>query len=408
MITPSGWYPDADDLRIERYWDGSVWTEFTRPSAMSPNSSPTSTIGFDGSVSGQVGSGRVEADGGLGELFDAVESSSIDAANSGRVVTQPSSWTTPIAEPLAQKDLGWSAPENLTPGRENNYSNSTFQTPPSGAPAWAAWDNNTSQNNAKSGDWWAAPEPLWQSDQSASRDESQRDGLGIYPNSADVLHRDTIMIEGDNPNLAVRGRGKRRVSRLGGVALAILALMVWMAEDDREKLANSTIGTQLPVTESKIDSSDELGNSPLLSTDVSDGSGASVDVPDNTISSVVGLTGDGKSSSGSTSSSRETSKPVKSTPGVLDPTLLAPDSYSAGVYGNSSVVLSFIDSENVEIPKVRYEVRVYSKAGVKIVNTKELNLVVDGVSKTKCRIEIRTLLDGRHSNPLSFGCNGSG
>ncbi len=29
--TPAGWYPDATDPSIQRYWDGSAWTEHTSP-----------------------------------------------------------------------------------------------------------------------------------------------------------------------------------------------------------------------------------------------------------------------------------------------------------------------------------------------------------------------------------------
>ena len=32
-VTPAGWYPDPDDASIQRYWDGSAWTEHTNPSS---------------------------------------------------------------------------------------------------------------------------------------------------------------------------------------------------------------------------------------------------------------------------------------------------------------------------------------------------------------------------------------
>lgn len=29
--TPAGWYPDPNDGSLQRYWDGSLWTEHTAP-----------------------------------------------------------------------------------------------------------------------------------------------------------------------------------------------------------------------------------------------------------------------------------------------------------------------------------------------------------------------------------------
>lgn len=31
LETPAGWYPDPTSAGIERYWDGSAWTEHERP-----------------------------------------------------------------------------------------------------------------------------------------------------------------------------------------------------------------------------------------------------------------------------------------------------------------------------------------------------------------------------------------
>jgi hypothetical protein len=33
--TPAGWYPDATDPSIQRYWDGTAWTEHTSPTGWS-------------------------------------------------------------------------------------------------------------------------------------------------------------------------------------------------------------------------------------------------------------------------------------------------------------------------------------------------------------------------------------
>ena len=43
---PAGWYPDPDGKPVQRYWDGSAWTEQNRPSVGQPMASmPTARIG---------------------------------------------------------------------------------------------------------------------------------------------------------------------------------------------------------------------------------------------------------------------------------------------------------------------------------------------------------------------------
>ncbi len=50
---PSGWYPDPSGLSCERFWDGSDWTEKTRPIStfehMPPPQLNTKTSGLDSS-----------------------------------------------------------------------------------------------------------------------------------------------------------------------------------------------------------------------------------------------------------------------------------------------------------------------------------------------------------------------
>jgi len=219
------------------------------------------------------------------------------------------------------------------------------------------------------------------------------------------------MIDGDDPVKRKKRGGKRIISRVAGVALALLALMVWMAEDDREKLADSTIGTQIPLTDPAVTTSDIPSTTPSASEPLpGDDPAIEYDALGNPIKPADAFP---SSPTGSTTTpapkpSTGTTKPSKATPGVLDPTLLPPDTYSSMTVRSNTVVMSYIDTENFENPNVRYEVRVYSKAGLKIVNTKETNLIVKGVSKTNCRIEVRSLLNGRHSNPLKFGCNATG
>lgn len=219
------------------------------------------------------------------------------------------------------------------------------------------------------------------------------------------------MIDGEDPARRKKRGGKRIVSRVAGVALALLALMVWMAEDDREKLADSTIGTQLPVTEpAATPTKDPTAISSNPADPLSgDEQAIEYDALGNPITpATASPTIPTTASASPKPTSSATTKPSKSTPGVLDPTLLPPDTYSAMTVRSDTVVMSYIDTSNFENPNIRYEVRVYSKAGLKIVNTKETNLIVKGVSKTRCRIEVRSLLDGRHSNPLKFGCNETG
>ncbi|WP_024332845.1 DUF2510 domain-containing protein [Gordonia hirsuta] len=37
---PAGWYPDAQNSALQRYWDGTVWTEHTAPAAPPASSGP--------------------------------------------------------------------------------------------------------------------------------------------------------------------------------------------------------------------------------------------------------------------------------------------------------------------------------------------------------------------------------
>lgn len=40
--TPAGWYPDANDRAVERYWDGQAWSDRTRPHTDAPTAKPRS------------------------------------------------------------------------------------------------------------------------------------------------------------------------------------------------------------------------------------------------------------------------------------------------------------------------------------------------------------------------------
>jgi hypothetical protein len=37
---PSGWYPDPHGLNCERFWDGTEWTQETRPMSILPHRAP--------------------------------------------------------------------------------------------------------------------------------------------------------------------------------------------------------------------------------------------------------------------------------------------------------------------------------------------------------------------------------
>ncbi len=38
--TPAGWYPDPTAPGTERYWDGTAWTDHSRPVAVTPSAPP--------------------------------------------------------------------------------------------------------------------------------------------------------------------------------------------------------------------------------------------------------------------------------------------------------------------------------------------------------------------------------
>jgi len=404
MITPAGWYPDSVDSRIERYWDGAAWSEHTRPITMSPNMETAD--GSLGSVVQESYNAPTPVDtfsaneGGLGDLFDGASSSNISPSD-GAISSnwsEPSAWIAP-KDVEVTPNTGWVQPSRaweVDPNHNLNSSDigsSTASVPP----AWATWDTSQRGSTVSSQEWWSAPKSPLDIDGTRSGVEESISG---YEES----HPDEMFEPKHGGKARRKGGMKRTFSRVSGISLALLALMVWMAEDDREKLADNTIGTQLSITDTTDKSSSEPSSTPI---DPSGPLQNEVPIPPDEPTPPTGVS-PSKSSDNSTSLPATSSKPVKKTPGILDPTLLPPDTYSAGTVGSRTVVMSFIDTENFENPNVRYEVRVYSKAGLKIINSKELNLTVNGITKSGCRIEVRTLLDGRHSNPLSFGCNSTG
>jgi hypothetical protein len=404
MITPAGWYPDSVDSRLERYWDGASWTDHTRPITMSPNTDPV-----DGSLNSVVRESYnapapfdafSAGEGGLGDLFDGAPSNNISVPD-GTISSdwsEPSDWSAPIDAEVTP-NVGWVQPSTSwavdpNPNLNRNDSGPSTASIP---PAWVTWDTSQKANTDSSQEWWSAPKSSLDPD--GTRYGEQHTSLGSD---------DAPFDEKPEPKRGRKGHRKagmkRTFSRVSGISLALIALMVWMAEDDREKLADNTLGTQLSITDTIGNPLSEPSFTPI-DPGVPPQNGVSLSPDELTPPTGVSPS---KPSENTTPSPATSSKPAKKTPGILDPTLLPPDTYSAGTVGNSTVVMSFIDTENFENPNVRYEVRVYSKAGLKIINSKELNLTVNGISKSGCRIEVRTLLDGRHSNPLTFGCNSTG
>jgi len=400
MITPAGWYPDSVDALIERYWDGTSWTDHTRPTTMSPNTeiaeSGFSKVAEEDHALGSPTDASIAVGGGLGDLF-AGELGNVTSSSGSTVSSnwlKPPAWSIPDAvdgngsSPWVQPAAPWEGATIDDPAMSERGS-----VYGADAPAWARRDSSSRGESGTSQEWWSAPTAEMGYDEVASEEQTS-----IYETDREGLNKRGELKRGR------RGGAKRTLSRLSGIALVILALMVWMAEDDREKLAESAIGTQIPITGANGNSLNSPTDTP--STPSSDGEDGSSLAPEelNPPASKPSSKPVVKPTPGPGSSSI----PAKRTPGILDPTLLPPDTYSSGTVQSSTVVMSFIDTENFENPNVRYEVRVYSKAGLKIINSKELNLTVNGISKTGCRIEVRTLLDGRHSNPLSFGCNSTG
>ena len=377
MTTPAGWYPDSNNSLVERYWDGSAWTEYTRPASMAPGA-PSTELDNSGPVSG------------LGDLFGSPT--------------------------LEQEHLqGWQQPP------VSELADSIDHTP-WGAPTSSAW-GNPEQFLTNDQDWQSAPQAPWQPPQSVGSSapwempEQRFDQSlgGARSNNAETPwgEGDRVAIT-DSHEIAKAPRGRRGsrkvVSRVAGGMLAVFALMVWMAESDREKEGLNSLGTQIPVTDSPGNSPADGDTSPSTNQG-QNGVPGPTQAPTITPGATDALgnpipTPAGTSSASPTLSSTSTEKyPL---PGVLDPTLLAPDTYSTGFSGRNGVVMSFIDSANFEDPKIRYEIRVYSKAGLKVVKTAETTLTISGISRTNCRVEIRSLKDNRRSNPLNVGCNATG
>jgi len=400
MITPAGWYPDSVDALIERYWDGSSWTDHTRPTTMSPNTeiaeSGFNKVAEEDRTSGLPTDASNNGGGGLGDLFAGELGNTVPSSGSTASSNwlKPPAWSIPDAvesnesSPWAQPVAPWVGGAIDNPGMSERGSLYGAD-----APAWARGNSSSRGESEASQEWWSAPTAEMGYDDVAPAEQTS-----AYDADREGLNKRGEVKRGR------RGGAKRTLSRLSGIALVILALMVWVAEDDREKLADSTIGTQIPITDTNNNSLNSPTDIPSVPSSVAeDGSSLAPEELNPSASKPPS-----KPVVKPTPSPVISSNPAKRTPGILDPTLLPPDTYSSGTVRSSTVVMSFIDTENFENPNVRYEVRVYSKAGLKIINSKELNLTVNGISKTGCRIEVRTLLDGRHSNPLSFGCNSTG
>jgi hypothetical protein len=167
--------------------------------------------------------------------------------------------------------------------------------------------------------------------------------------------------------------------------------MVLMAENDRENAGQSSIGASIPISEGPVDGS---------SRELSDGASGELDLGEDQLDP----TDTPAPSVQSTAAAPTAKNRGPATPGVLDPTLLAPDVVASVFSIGDGIAVSFMDIENDDIAGVRYEIRVVSAKGVKIRNTAKSTVFIKGISKTRCSVEVRTLLDGRHSNPIVIRC----
>lgn len=56
--TPPGWYPDPTAPGTERYWDGTAWTDHSRPVTVAPPAPPPTPYSAPAPVGGVAGSGQ--------------------------------------------------------------------------------------------------------------------------------------------------------------------------------------------------------------------------------------------------------------------------------------------------------------------------------------------------------------
>lgn len=94
----------------------------------------------------------------------------------------------------------------------------------------------------------------------------------------------------------------------------------------------------------------------------------------------------------------------KVAPGNTLSPLTAPDILSSA-YSSGSVFISFIDTGNEGVKKLRYEIIVKSKSGVKKVTTSNLDLRIMGVSRSNCSIKIKTISGTRSSSYATYPCD---
>jgi hypothetical protein len=182
------------------------------------------------------------------------------------------------------------------------------------------------------------------------------------------------------------------LSRVAGVLLALFALMVLLAENDREVAGEDVIGRTIPVTEMTPDTNVEneetfpdISNSDLEPTP-----------------SATPIVPSPKASAPPTKD--RTPNRVPALIGELDPTLLPPDIISTVLLGRDAIAVSFIDTNNFEVPGIKYEVRVVSALGVRVRYPAPNDVYVKGISSTRCTVEVRTILGERRSKPLIIRC----
>jgi hypothetical protein len=377
-MSPAGWYPDARDPGLERYWDGNFWTDQTRPASVTGNQQQTPEWN------------AAPGNAPLSDLFDT---------------PTPVQSNTPAGEhPVGDwTPSGWQSPP------QDNPLLGTLRPETNDQPAGAPWQF---PDNAVPGTDTAAARSPWNT---TGRVVDREDG-GIYHNGPqswdrEVDNNDNVEAEQSDRRRSARrsgrlsasrsGRGRRRrwVPRVAGMTLALFAVMVLMAENDRENTGNAGIGTSIPVTDNPLQ---DYTGSGITTDDLF----AELDETDVTTDDVVvyPTTSPTPSVTPTVESSSTSGKGVPPLPGVLDPNLLPPDVVVSIFSLQGGLAVSYGDTNNIGVPGVNYEVRVISSRGVKVRNPAPDTFTVKGVSRTRCTVEVRTLLGGRRSNPTIVRC----
>ena len=320
---------------------------------------------------------------------ESTESRRSEDQSSGNVISPTNNWLSP------ESMVAGSTPFSSKGFRDESDSNEFLTQPvgqdtkiakPEVIPADVApWDRQQSESIPVQQPW---ESPSWQ--QAINSD-----------NDFEIANED----EDDIDDQVSQGRKKGRFIRIIAVVLALLAIILYRngAEPESNGIdsSNSKFVPSIP-SQSELDkifapqspsteeispqdvSLESLQHDPIITDDSaqpeSPSAGKSVEAD-------VLVDNGGKAAPGNT----------------LSP-LTAPDILSSA-YSSGSVFISFIDTGNEGVKKLRYEIIVKSKSGVKRVTTSKLDLRIMGVSRSNCSIKIKTISGARSSNYATYPCD---